>query len=583
MKKVIFRKSFWQSCLSIIVLVVFAYFGLATFGGISQQKYQLPDGRWEISKHYSDGNTETTTGNVDGDGRWEGPVKVEYENDNYILTHTEEVNMKQGKRHGVSKVTYPSGYVATYCYQHGERVDMEQCENTKSASLGSEENSAFNIFNYKKAWFAFKLHACGFDSSYVKAYLDTLETIIYSTEFGVEEFEDYYDDAIDVLEETAYDSIIQLNAELSIYNGLDLILDHEFRLATLYSYKKSDSNTYLVVKNIYPNYLIDLNEAGVSDSDFEGFCSEYDSIMITYDPIAIDDPYYVDSMDVRMFRTMDSIYSSDEGSATKSLSLKSAVLSTKVMTIQSFLQESLQKNRNQSVDYTPKEVSEIIISGILAKFFYGDLVRNAVREAFTINEGIISLATVVTNFADHTSSTSVTLHGNVIEDGGGEVNSRGIAWGTIYNPTIDNQILTGGTGTGDFTVTLTELIADETYYARAFATNSAGTAYGNCITFIAQSTTRIATNELSTLDVNIFPNPASDKITLTFNAKDSKGMTFTMFDLNGKVVLEQELASLVQGENNITVNLSEIKTGFYTCRLKKNEKLYAIHKLLINR
>lgn len=98
MKKLVYKKSFWNSLLSVIVLAVFAYIAMATFGGISQQKYQLPDGRWEISKHYSDGNTETTTGNVDSEGRWDGPVKVEYEDDNYMLTHTEEVNMVEGKR-----------------------------------------------------------------------------------------------------------------------------------------------------------------------------------------------------------------------------------------------------------------------------------------------------------------------------------------------------------------------------------------------------------------------------------------------------------------------------------------------------
>jgi len=582
MKKIIFKKPFWQSFLSTIALVLFAFFAAATISGVNQQKKQLPDGRWELAKIYSKGNTETITGRVDKEKRWDGPAKIIYENEDYILTHTEEVNMKAGKRHGVSKITYPNGYTESHCYQHGERVKMENCEK-KSASIGSEETSAYGIFSYKVPWFAFKLDAFAYDSGYVKAFLDTLETILYSMEFNVEEFDDYYDNAIENLEETAYDSIIQLNAELWIYNGIDLILDHEFRLATLYSFGESDSNTYKVVKNIYPNYLLTLNEGGVSDSDFEGFCNEYDSIMITYDPLALDDPFFVDSLDERMYRTIDLIYSSEEESASVVQSLKSAVLSNQVSTIRTFQREYLSQIRDQALNKAPKDVAEFVLFSILEKFIYGDFVKNAVREAFTINKGIVSLPTVITSFSANTSSTSVTLNGNVIEDGRGEVTSRGIAWGTIYNPTIDNQIITVGKGTGEFEVSLTELTEGETYYARAFATNSAGTAYGNCISFVAKSTTGFDANDLSTLDFKIYPNPASDHITLSLKAIDSKGMVFTMFDLNGKLILQKELTSMVQGENLISVNLSEIKSGLYICRIKGDDNMHATQVLLINR
>ncbi|MCK5506214.1 MAG: hypothetical protein KAJ10_13700, partial [Thermodesulfovibrionia bacterium] len=478
MKKLIFKKPFWQSFLSALVLAVFAYFALATIPGTNQQKTKLPDGRWELSKTYSKGHTETIRGNVDGGGLWEGPVIIVFENADYVRTHTEEVNMKEGLRHGISKVTYPNGVVNYVCYQYGERVEMENCEKSeKSATISAEDNSAYHIFSYKVPWFEFKLDASDYDSNYVKAYLDTLEAVLYSSVFNENDFDDYYDGVIADLEETAYDSIIQLNNEHSLYNGLDLILSHEFRLATHYSYGKSDSNTYNVIKSIYPNYLLDLNASDVTDADFEGFCSEYDSIMSSYDPIALDDPYFVDSLDERMYRTMDYIYSSDAKSANVSKSLKSAVLSNKVRTIHSFQREYLSQIRNQTLNKTPQEVAEIVLYTILEEFIYGDLIKSAVREAYTIKEGIVRLPTVITNFSGNTSSTSVTLNGNVIEDGGGEVTSRGIAWGMIYNPTIDNQILTVGTGTGDFTATLTELTEGETYYARAFATNSAGTAY----------------------------------------------------------------------------------------------------------
>ncbi len=57
MKRLIFKKSFRQSILSTIALAVFAYFAIASFG-TAQQKRKLPDGRYEVSKHYSKGNTD---------------------------------------------------------------------------------------------------------------------------------------------------------------------------------------------------------------------------------------------------------------------------------------------------------------------------------------------------------------------------------------------------------------------------------------------------------------------------------------------------------------------------------------------
>lgn len=555
---------------------------MATFGGISQQKRQLPDGRWEISKHYSSGNVESTVGNVDESGRFEGPVKITYEDDNYIVTHTEDVDMKDGERHGLSRVTYPDGRVRQFCYQYGERVKMSYCEE-KSATIAADDHTAYDIFSYGVPWFEFKLDACGFDSSYMKAYLDTLESVLYTSVFGETEFEDYYDDVVDELEETPYDSIIQFNAELSIHNGLNMILSHEFRLATLYSYMKSDSNTYHVVTSVYPNYLLALNEQDVTDDDFEGFCRKYDSIMSSWDPIDPEDPYLMDSLDARMYRTMDSIYSGEKSSSKRLESLKSATRSNKLRTFRSFRGEYLSRLKPTQLSKTPSEVAEVVLFSILENFLHGDLIRTAVREAFLLKNSIVSIPTVVTLFSGNNSSTSVTLNGNVVKDGGGEITSRGMAWGSIYNPTTDNQVVSAGTGTGDFETTITGLTEGETYYARAYATNSAGTAYGNCISFVAQSTIGTDLRESNSPDLKIYPNPASDHLTLSFNTGDPEGVVFTMFDLNGRIVLRKELSGVVQGVNAVSLDLSGIQDGIYTCRITGEEKMFAAQKLVIKR
>jgi len=69
--------------------------------------------------------------------------------------------------------------------------------------------------------------------------------------------------------------------------------------------------------------------------------------------------------------------------------------------------------------------------------------------------------------------------GNISSDGGDDVTSRGICWATSVNPTVNDNKTTNGTGTGIFSATLTGLTPGTTYHVRAWATNSAGTSYGN--------------------------------------------------------------------------------------------------------
>ena len=91
--------------------------------------------------------------------------------------------------------------------------------------------------------------------------------------------------------------------------------------------------------------------------------------------------------------------------------------------------------------------------------------------------------TVTTIEVTAISSTTATSGGNVTSDGGAPVTARGICWGAAANPTTDSSKTTDGTVTGSFTSNLTGLTENTTYHLRAYATNSAGTGYGNEISF----------------------------------------------------------------------------------------------------
>ena len=79
--------------------------------------------------------------------------------------------------------------------------------------------------------------------------------------------------------------------------------------------------------------------------------------------------------------------------------------------------------------------------------------------------------------------------GTVSSDGGSGISARGVVWGTSTNPTIASSTKTSdGTGVGAFQSTITGLAANTKYYVRAYATNGAGTTYGNELSFTTTPT-----------------------------------------------------------------------------------------------
>lgn len=76
------------------------------------------------------------------------------------------------------------------------------------------------------------------------------------------------------------------------------------------------------------------------------------------------------------------------------------------------------------------------------------------------------------------TGTSAGCGGNVTDNGGGEVTSKGVCWGTESGPTNTGPHTTDGSGTGSFTSVMEGLSCGTEYYVRAYATNQAGTSYG---------------------------------------------------------------------------------------------------------
>lgn len=107
------------------------------------------------------------------------------------------------------------------------------------------------------------------------------------------------------------------------------------------------------------------------------------------------------------------------------------------------------------------------------------------------------LSTITTTEISSITTTSANSGGNITTDGGGAVTIRGVCWSTTSEPTIANSKTSDGTGIGNFTSLLTALTPATIYSFRAFATNSAGTAYGNEISFKTNANLPILTTSIA--------------------------------------------------------------------------------------
>jgi CubicO group peptidase (beta-lactamase class C family) len=142
---------------------------------------------------------------------------------------------------------------------------------------------------------------------------------------------------------------------------------------------------------------------------------------------------------------------------------------------------------NKTTDGTGTGQYTSLVTGLLpgTTYFIRAYATNSTGTSYGAQ---LSLATtdvpkLTTNTLSGLVATMAIGGGNISSNGGTAVTERGVCWGLTGNPTVTDSKTTDGFGTGNFTSKIRNLITGTTYYMRAYATNSAGTAYGNTIIF----------------------------------------------------------------------------------------------------
>jgi pectin methylesterase-like acyl-CoA thioesterase len=98
---------------------------------------------------------------------------------------------------------------------------------------------------------------------------------------------------------------------------------------------------------------------------------------------------------------------------------------------------------------------------------------------------------VETSPVSYISATFAQSGGNIPSDGGSIVTARGVVWNITGSPTIDDNKTEDGTGSGTYTSIAAGLTPGTDYYLRAYASNIAGTSYGEEVTFRTLDSTMV--------------------------------------------------------------------------------------------
>jgi hypothetical protein len=125
------------------------------------------------------------------------------------------------------------------------------------------------------------------------------------------------------------------------------------------------------------------------------------------------------------------------------------------------------------------------------RIYYASQTMNGVESAtrFAVTATVTSCITapsITTSAVTNIGATTATLNGNITAINGADITRRGFKYSTTngFETASGTDLYTTGTyTTGTYTADLSGLAATTTYYVRAYATNSAGTTYGDQVSF----------------------------------------------------------------------------------------------------
>ena len=131
------------------------------------------------------------------------------------------------------------------------------------------------------------------------------------------------------------------------------------------------------------------------------------------------------------------------------------------------------------------------MTGLMASriYYVRAYATNSIGTAYGTEYSFLTLAPVIpvitaAELFVYRTRTSTDIAGNISDNGGAAISQHGIVWSLYINPTItDNKTTDGVFTTGTFKDTISPLLPNTTYHARAYAINTVGIEYSNDVVF----------------------------------------------------------------------------------------------------
>jgi len=116
----------------------------------------------------------------------------------------------------------------------------------------------------------------------------------------------------------------------------------------------------------------------------------------------------------------------------------------------------------------------------------------------------VSAPTLITTAVSSINISSALTSSLVSYSGGAEIIEKGVCWSISGMPTISSDTTMQGAGSVAYNSNLTDLTSNELYYVRSYATNTAGTGFGNELSF-----TTLANVSATVQGLDLYAAPAS--------------------------------------------------------------------------
>jgi hypothetical protein len=169
--------------------------------------------------------------------------------------------------------------------------------------------------------------------------------------------------------------------------------------------------------------------------------------------------------------------------------------------------------------------------------------------------------------------------GEVVESGGPYADPGTIYQESIELPDMECYIFyiydSGGDG-----------ITMPGFYAFYYGSNNyiaTGTTFGSIDSAYFEVNTGVGIPETSAIsDLILYPNPASEKVYLTFSQEMVSNVNVNVFDLTGSKVISYPVGQISPGEKSLELNTSFLKPGIYLLNVQSNTASYTKRLTIVN-